>query len=130
VISRRAVASAALATAAFAVASVAAAEPQATERNVTAVAATPGRARPAESGAHDSAATMGPLAIGALVTDRNGQEVGHVTRLTTNAKGDSVVEVRNNEDLYSIPVEQLFAHGGTAFSVMSLERLKHSAEAH
>ena len=118
-------AAAALATVTLAVASVAAAETA-----VTAVAATPGRARPAESGARDSAATVGPLAIGALVSDRNGQEIGHVTRLTTDAKGDSVVEVRNNEDLYSIPVEQLFAHGGAAFSVMTLERLKHSAAAH
>jgi hypothetical protein len=97
---------------------------------VTAVAAEPGRARPAESGARDSAATVGPLAIGALVRDRNGEEVGHVTRLTTDRSGESVVEVRHNEDLYSIPVEQLYAHGATAFSVMTLERLKHSAAAH
>ena len=50
--------------------------------------------------------------------------------LTTDANGRSVVEVRHNEDLYSIPVDVLYAHGGTAFSVMTLERLKHSAAAH
>ncbi len=100
------------------------------ETAVTAVAAEPGRARPAESGARDSAATLGPLAIGALVSDRNGEEIGHVTRLTTDSDGRSVVEVRSNEDVYSIPVEQLYAHGGAAFSVMTLERLKHGAAAH
>jgi hypothetical protein len=125
VIAPRVVAVSALASVTLAVASVAAAEP-----GVTAVAAEPGRARPAESGAHDSAATVGPLAIGALVTDRNGLEIGHVTRLTTDANGDSVVEVRHNEDLYAIPIEQLYAHGGVAFSVMTLERLKHSPAAH
>jgi hypothetical protein len=115
----------ALAVAALAVAGVAAAE-----TGVTAVAAEPGRARPAESGARDSAATVGPLAIGALVTDRNGEEIGHVTRLTTDSGGRSIVEVRHNEDLYSIPVDLLYAHGGAAFSVVTLERLKHSAAAH
>jgi hypothetical protein len=121
----RFVLSAALAAVTLAVAGVATAG-----TGVTAVASEPGRARPAESGARDSAATTGPLAIGALVTDRNGEEIGHVTRLTTDANGRSVVEVRHNEDLYSIPVDVLYAHGGTAFSVMTLERLKHSAAAH
>jgi hypothetical protein len=125
VIARKAIPAAALAAVTLAVAGAAAAEP-----GVTAVAAEQGRARPAESGARDSAATVGPLAIGALVNDRNGEEIGHVTRLTTDTNGRSMVEVRHNEDLYSIPVEQLFAHGGRAFSVMTLERLKHSDAAH
>jgi hypothetical protein len=124
-IGQRVIPATALAAVTLAVAGVAAAE-----TGVTAVAAEPGRARPAESGARDSAATMGPLAIGALVTDRNGEEIGHVTRLTTDSGGRSVVEVRSNEDLYSIPVELLYAHGGSAFSVVTLERLKHSAAAH
>jgi hypothetical protein len=124
-IGQRVIPAAAITAVTLAVASVAAAE-----TGVTAVAAEPGRARPAESGARDSAATMGPLAIGARVTDRNGQEIGRVTRLTTDSGGRSVVEVRNNEDLYSIPVELLYAHGGAAFSVVTLERLKHSAAAH
>ena len=121
----RIIPNAALVAVTLAVAGAASAKP-----GVTAVAAEQGRARPAESGARDSAATVGPLAIGALVSDRNGEEIGHVTRLTTASDGRSIVEVRHNEDLYSIPVEQLYAHGGTAFSVMSLERLKHSAAAH
>jgi hypothetical protein len=116
--------------AALVAAGLAVSDAAAAETGLTAVAAEPGRARPAESGAHDSAATLGPLAIGALVTDRNGEEVGRVTRLTTDAKGRSVVEVRHNEDLYSIPVDTLYTHGGGAFSVVTLERLKHSAEAH
>jgi hypothetical protein len=129
VIGQRVIPATALAAVTLAVAGVATAETGVTQTGVTAVAAEPSRARPAESGARDSAATVGPLAIGAVVADRNGEEIGQVTRLTTDAGGRSVVEVRNNEDLYSIPVEQLFAHGGRAFSVMTLERLKHSAAA-
>jgi ABC-type transporter Mla subunit MlaD len=94
----------------------------------TAVAAEP--ARPAESGAHDSAATLGPLAIGATVTDRTGVEIGHVTRLTTDKQGRSVAEVRHDEDVYSIPVADLFSRHGAALSRISLEQLKRSGMAH
>jgi hypothetical protein len=124
VTARRATLLAALAAAILAVASVAAANP-----DVTAVTAAPGRARPTESGAHDSAATLGPLAIGALVTDRNGAEIGRVTRLTTAKNGRSVAEVRSNEDLFSIPMDVLYTHGGRAFSSETLDELKHSGAA-
>jgi len=97
---------------------------------VTAVPAQPGRAQPAESGAHDSAATLGPLAIGATVTDPNGAEIGRVTRVTTDKNGRSVVEVRNNEDLFSIPARALYTRGGKAFSGETLDTLKHSGAAH
>jgi hypothetical protein len=121
----RATLSAALAAATLAIANVAAANPE-----VTAVTAAPGRARPTESGAHDSAATLGPLAIGALVTDRNGVEIGRVTRVTTDKNGRSVAEVRSNEDLFSIPMDVLYTHGGRAFSSETLDELKHSGAAH
>jgi hypothetical protein len=102
----------------------------AADTGLTAVAVQPGPARPAESGAHDSAATLGPLAIGALVTDRNGAEIGRVTRLTTDKDGHSVAEVRRDEDLFSIPMNLLRTHGGRAFSSLTLDELKHSAAAH
>jgi len=102
----------------------------AADAGLTAVAVQPGRARPAESGAHDSAATLGPLAIGALVTDRNGAEIGRVTRMTTDKDGHSVTEVRHDEDLFSIPMNLLYTHGGKAFSWRTLDELKHSAAAH
>ena len=116
---------AALAAAVLAQAGVAAADV-----GITAVPALPQRAQPAESGAHDSAATLGPLAIGASVTDSNGAEIGRVTRVTTDKNGRSVVEVRNDEDLFSIPAEALFTRGGKAYSVQTLDALKHSAAAH
>jgi hypothetical protein len=97
---------------------------------VTAVAMTPGPARPAESGGHDSAATRGPLAIGANVTDRSGAEIGHITRLTTDKAGGSIAEIRQNEDVFSIPIDDLYAHGGAAVSALTLEELKHSGAAH
>jgi len=117
--------SAALVAAPLASAGVAAAD-----TGLTAVAVQPGRARPAESGARDSAATLGPLAIGALVRDRNGAEIGHVTRMTTDKDGHSVAEVRHDEDLFSIPMDLLHAHRGKAFSSQTLDELKHSAAAH
>lgn len=122
---RRATLPVALAAAILAIASVAAAD-----ADVTAVATVPGRARPTESGAHDSAATLGPLAIGALVTDRKGAEIGRVTRLTTDKNGRSVAEVRSNEDLFSIPMAVLYTHGGKAFSSETLDELKRSGAAH
>ena len=97
---------------------------------VTAVAVEPGRARPSESGARDSAATVGPLAIGAVVMDRSGAEIGHVTRLTTDSNGHSVAEVRHNEDVFSIPTSGLFTRGGKAFSSQTLDELKRSGAAH
>ena len=75
-------------------------------------------------------ATLGPLAIGAAVTDPSGAEIGRVTRITTDKAGRSVVEVRNDEDLFSIPAEALFTRGGKAYSVQTLDALKHSAAAH
>jgi len=93
--------------------------------DVPAVAAKAEPARPAESGAHASAATLGPLAIGAEVRDATGVEIGHVTRLTTDKAGRSVAQVRDNEDVYSIPVDRLFARGGAAVSTVTLDALKH-----
>ena len=98
--------------------------------SVTAVAMQPGRARPTESGGHDSPATLGPLAIGAVVRDRDGAEIGHVTRLTTDKSGGSVAEVRNDEDVFWIPVDQLHASGGAAVSALTADELKRSGAAH
>jgi hypothetical protein len=116
--------------AALVAAALASAGAAAADTGLTAVAMQPGKARPAESGAHDSAATLGPLAIGASVTDRNGAQIGHVTRLTTDKDGRSVAEVRHDEDLFSIPTAQLYTRGGKAFSSQTLDQLKHSAAAH
>ncbi|HXQ13140.1 MAG TPA: hypothetical protein VN814_00795 [Caulobacteraceae bacterium] len=116
--------------AALAAAVLAHAGAAAADVGVTAVPAQPGRAQPAESGAHDSAATLGPLAIGAAVTDPTGAEIGRVTRITTDKNGRSVVEVRNNEDVFSIPAQALFTRGGKAFSSETLDALKRSGAAH
>ncbi len=116
--------------AALVAATLASAGVAAADGGLTAVAVQPGRARPAESGAHDSAATLGPLAIGAVVADRDGAVIGHVTRLTTDKDGRSIAEVRHNEDLFSIPTNLLYTHGGKAFSSKTLDELKHSAAAH
>ena len=116
--------------AALVAATLACAGAAAADTGLTAVAMQPGRARPSESGAHDSAATLGPLAIGALVSDRNGAEIGHITRLTTGKDGRSVAEVRHDEDMFSIPTAMLYTHGGKAFSSQTLDELKHSAAAH
>jgi hypothetical protein len=92
---------------------------------VPAVVATAGPARPPESGAHDSAATLGPLAIGADVRDSAGADIGHVTRLTTDKQGRQVAEIRDNDTVYAIPVEFLYARDGSAFSTVTLDALKH-----
>jgi hypothetical protein len=97
---------------------------------VTAVRMDPGRARPAESGAHDSAATLGPLAIGAAVSDSTGAPIGHVTRLTTGKDGRTIAEVRHDEDVYAIPVDELSARGGAAFSTVTLDQLRRDGAAH
>ena len=44
--------------------------------------------------------------------------------------GGSVAEVRQGEDLYSIPTALLYTRGGKAFSTQTLESLKQSAAAH
>jgi hypothetical protein len=110
---------------AWAAALVCAALPAAAFAAVPATAANAGPARPPESGARDSAATLGPLAIGAEVRDATGAEIGHVTRLTTDKHGRSVAEVRDNDDVYAIPVADLYARRGAAFSNVTLDALKH-----
>ena len=121
---------AALAAAILPLAAVAPAGAALADTGVTAVRMDAGRAKPAESGAHDSAATLGPLAIGATVRDRTGAEIGHVTRLTTGKDGRSVAEVRHDEDVYVIPVDELYARDGAAVSTLTLEQLKRSGAAH
>jgi len=91
---------------------------------VPAVQVEPGRAQPVESGAHDSSATVGPLAIGAAVREGGGAEIGHITRLTTDREGRSIAEVRENEELYSIPLSDLVARDGQAVSSLSRADLK------
>ena len=76
------------------------------------------------------AATRGPLAIGADVTDSAGAEIGHVTRLTTGKDGRSIAEVRNDEEVFSIPIADLHARDGAAVSTLTLEQLRKSGAAH
>lgn len=109
----------------WAAALAAAALPTASLAAVPATTAQAGPARPPESGARDSAATLGPLAIGADVRDAAGSDIGHVTRLTTDPDGRQVAEVRDGESLYTIPIENLFARDGAAFSTVTLDALKH-----
>ncbi|HZZ87079.1 MAG TPA: hypothetical protein VFE13_01990 [Caulobacteraceae bacterium] len=97
---------------------------------VTAVAMAPGPAKPAESGARDSAATVGPLAIGATVVDRNGVPIGRVTRMATDKHGRQMAEVRQNEDLYSVPLTAIHAEAGRAVSDMTADDLKAAGAAH
>jgi hypothetical protein len=103
----------------------AAALPALASAAVTATSAQAGPARPPESGAHDSAATLGPLAIGADVRDSAGADIGHVTRLTTDDQGRRIAQVRDGETVYAIPTEYLYARGGAAFSTITLDALKH-----
>ena len=103
----------------------AAALPAFASASVTATSAQAGPARPPESGAHDSAATLGPLAIGADVRDSGGADIGHVTRLTTDKAGRHIAQVRDGESVYAIPIEDLYARGGAAFSTVTLDALKH-----
>jgi hypothetical protein len=91
---------------------------------LSAVKATAGPARPAESGASNSAATTGPLAIGSIVKDRAGATVGHIVRLTTDKRGVSVAQIRLGEDVFSVPVSELFSRGGEVLSTVSLDDLK------
>ena len=91
---------------------------------VPVVTASPDKARPAESGGHSSAATIGPLAIGSKVRDAAGAEIGHVTLLTTDKAGRSVARVRQGEDVYTIPVADLYARDGAAFTTLTLAELR------
>jgi len=75
---------------------LAVASPGGVQADVPAAPAKAEPARPVESGGHDSAATVGPLAIGAEVHDGAGALIGHVTRLTTDQAGRSVAQVRDN----------------------------------
>jgi hypothetical protein len=74
--------------------------------------------------ARDSAASTGRFEIGAAVADRSGALIGHLTRLTTDAKGRSVAKVRSGEDVYSVPVSDLFMRDGVVLSTVSLDDLK------
>jgi hypothetical protein len=109
----------------WAAALVAAALPTVSFAAVSATTAQAGAARPPESGAHDSAATLGPLAIGADIRDATGADLGHVTRLTTGKDGRRVAEIRDGESVYAIPISYLFARDGAAFSTVTLDALKH-----
>jgi len=75
--------------------------------------------------AHDSAAMSGSFAIGEAVRDRSGALVGRLTRLTTDAQGQSVAKVRSGEDVFAIPVADLFERNGALLSTVSLDDLKH-----
>lgn len=103
--------------------------PAAAQGDISATTATAGPARPAESGAKASAATLGPLAIGADVRDSTGAEIGHITVLTTDKDGRSVAKVRRDEDVYTIPVGDLYARHGGAVSSVTLEQLKRGGDA-
>jgi hypothetical protein len=41
-----------------------------------------------------------------------------------------MVELRQGEDVFSIPARTLYSRGGRAFSHETLEQLKHSGAAH
>lgn len=103
---------------------MAAAVPAVAIADVPATVARAGPARPAESGGHDSAATLGPLAIGAEVRDATGADIGHVTLLTTDKAGRHVAAVRDGDATYTIPVDFLYARRGAAFSTVTLDALK------
>jgi hypothetical protein len=92
----------------------------ASAQQVRAVVAEPQPARPAESGGRDSAATLGPLAIGSAVRDRDGALVGRLVLLTTDAHGVSVAKVRSDENVYLIPAADLFSRGDETLSTVGL----------
>ncbi|MFI4934476.1 MAG: hypothetical protein ACHP7N_07645 [Caulobacterales bacterium] len=96
--------------------------------NLSAVKAHAQPAKSAESGARETAATSGPLAIGATVKDRDGVTLGHITRLTTDKAGVSVAQVRLGEDVLSIPVSDLFMKNGEVLSTLTRDELKRSAQ--
>ena len=48
-----------------------------------------------------------------------------MTRLTTDAAGRRIAQVRDGETVYAIPIEHLYARGGAAFSTVTLDALKH-----
>jgi hypothetical protein len=110
--------------AAWAVASVAPVPAFAEGADVTGVKSVAGPAHAAESGAVDTAATVGPLAIGAIVRDRQGETLGHITRLTTDKSNVAVVEIRMGVDVYAIPVSALFTSHGRVISTVTADDLK------
>jgi hypothetical protein len=91
----------------------------------SATAAAPGKARPAESGAHDSAATLGPLAIGADVRDPTGADIGRLVLITTDKAGRSVAKIRLDEDVYLVPLAELRSTAAGVVSRLTLDELKH-----
>ena len=101
--------------------------PRASAAELRSVQATPGPAVPAESDAVDTAATVGPLAIGATIHDEAGALVGRVTLLTTDADGAAVAKVRNDEEVYRIPLADLVVRRGQVVSRIPLARLKRDA---
>jgi hypothetical protein len=95
---------------------------------VTAVKVAAGPARAAQAGAVDTAATSGPLAIGAVVRDPTGVVVGHVTLITTDETGRSIAQVRKGVNVYSIPLADIAAHGAGGVSVIPASTLKPDAD--
>jgi hypothetical protein len=97
---------------------------------VTAVKSTAGPVRAAESGAVDTAATVGPLAIGARVEDGAGTPLGNIARLTTDKDGASIAQVRQGQDVSYIPVRDLTVHRGAVISRLTAADLKASGAVH
>ena len=95
---------------------------------VTAIKVSAGPAHAAESGAVDTAATSGPLAIGAMVRDGGGALIGHFTLLTTDKDGRSIVQVREGVNVYAIPIADLSARGGQVISSIRASDLKPDAD--
>ena len=91
---------------------------------IAGVPAKAGPARPSESGARDTAATLGPLAIGTTVRDSSGAEIGRIVLLTTDKAGRSVAKVRDNEDVFDIPTADLFVRRGGTISRLSRAELE------
>ena len=84
----------------------------------------------AESGGRDSGGHPWPTGDWGAGDGRRRAEIGHVTRLTTGKDGRSVAEVRQDEDVYVIPVGELHARDGAAFTTVTLDQLKRDGAAH
>jgi hypothetical protein len=110
--------------AAWAMASAAPVPAFADGADVTGVKSVAGPAHAAESGAVDTTATVGPLAIGAIVRDASGVTLGHITRLTTDKSNVPIAEIRMGVDVYAIPVAALFTNHGRVISTVSADELK------
>ncbi len=98
--------------------------------DVTAVKTTAGPVRAAESGAVDTAATVGPLAIGARVEDAAGAPLGNLARLTTDQSGASIAQVRQGQDVTYIPVSELTVRRGVLVSHLTAAELKAAGAVH